>query len=76
MISGLGKYSDKFKKGVNAQSYIIKSDEYKIQENLKLIIQIIRQNGQQQYHQMLRITNTWMYIMMQHGLVRQAIMQE
>ena len=29
MISGLGKYSDKFKKGVNAQSYIIKSDEYK-----------------------------------------------
>ncbi len=28
MISGLGKYSDKFKKGVNAQSYIIKSAEY------------------------------------------------
>lgn len=29
MISGLGKYADEFKQGVNAQSYIIKSDEYK-----------------------------------------------
>lgn len=29
MISGLGKYADEFKHGVNAQSYIIKSDEYK-----------------------------------------------
>lgn len=28
MISGLGKYADEFKKGVNAQSYIIKETEY------------------------------------------------
>lgn len=28
MISGLGKYADEFKKGVNAQSYIIKKSDY------------------------------------------------
>lgn len=33
MISGLGKYADKFKKGVNAQSYIIKKSDYSGNEN-------------------------------------------